>query len=314
MPLPSKLPLVAIVGPTAVGKTEIAIQVAERLGGEIVSADSRLLYRGMDIGTAKPSFAERARVAHHLIDVAEPDEIWSLAVFQKTAQEAIASIHSRNRLPLLVGGTGQYLRAILEGWVPPKLAAQPKLRGAIEGWLEKIGKDGLHARLRVLDQEAAQSIDSRNVRRTIRALEVIFSTGQKFSQARRKVESPYRVLQIGLMRPRAELYKRIDARITAMLDAGWLDEVKALTAKGYSSDLPSISAIGYSQLISHLQGKITYEKAVEEIRRATRIFVRRQANWFKASDPNIKWFAAGDENIISQIENAIMQFQAIEAI
>lgn len=313
MPLPSKRHLIAIVGPTAVGKSEIAIAVAERLSGEIVSADSRLLYRGMDIGTAKPNVAERIRVPHHLIDVAEPDEIWSLAVFQKAAEDAIAGIHSRNRIPLLVGGTGQFLRAILEGWAPPKLAAQPKLRAALEMWVEKIGKESLHSRLRTLDQEAAQKIDPRNVRRTIRALEVIFSTGQKFSTARRKLESPYRVLQIGLTRPRVEIYKRIDERIKAMLEAGWLYEVKALMTQGYSSDLPSMSAIGYRQLIAHLEGKNTLEEAVEEIRRATRIFVRRQANWFKSSDPNIQWFDAGNENIVDQIETAIKQFQAIEA-
>lgn len=300
----NKIPLVAIVGPTAVGKTEIAVQLAERVNGEIVSADSRLLYRGMDIGTAKPSAADLARVPHHLIDVADPDEIWSLAVFQEAAQKAIADIYSRRKLPILVGGTGQYLRAILEGWAPPKLAAQPRLRNALEGWAGEIGKDSLYARLARLDPMAALSIDPRNLRRTIRALEVIFSTGRKFSAVRSKTESPFRVLQIGLMRPRAELYQRIDDRITSMLEAGWLEEVRTLMSKGYSPDLPSMTAIGYNQLIRHLSGQISLEEAVVEIKRATRMFVRRQANWFKKNDPQIHRFAAS-EIVLPELINLV---------
>lgn len=308
MPSQNKPPLVVIVGPTAVGKTEIAILLAERLGAEIVSTDSRLFYRSMDIGTAKPSPADRARVPHHLIDVADPDETWSLAVFQQTASEAISGIHARGKLPILVGGTGQYLRAILEGWSPPKLEPQPKLRAALEKWAEDVGKDGLHARLVSLDPEAAQNIDPRNLRRTIRALEVIFATGGKFSGARQRIDPPYRVLQIGLTLPRADLYQRIDERITAMLDEGWLDEVRALMARGYFADLPSMSAIGYGQLVAHLEGKISLDEAVAQIKHATRIFVRRQANWFKKDDPNIKWFdlSKGDPTI--EIENLVRGF------
>ncbi len=308
MPSQNKIPLVAIVGPTAVGKTEIAIQLAQRMNGEIVSADSRLLYRGMDIGTAKPSAADRARVAHHLIDVADPDEICSLALFQEAAQKVIADIHSRGKLPILVGGTGQYLRAILEGWLPPKLAAQPRLRAALEDWAAEIGKDGLHARLGRLDPEAAEGIDPRNLRRTIRALEVIFSTGRKFSEARGRTDSPYRDLQIGLTRPRKELYQRIDRRIEAMLKAGWLDEVKALIDKGYSAGLPSMSAIGYGQLVEHLEGRITLDAAIAQIKHTTRMFVRRQANWFKAKDPEIHWFEAGKAESIVEIEKLVRGF------
>jgi tRNA dimethylallyltransferase len=305
MPSPNNPPLVAIVGPTAVGKTEIAIQLAERVDGEIVSADSRLLYRGMDIGTAKPSVTDRARVPHHLIDVADPDEIWSLAVFQDAAQKAIADIHSRGKLPLLVGGTGQYLRAILEGWVPPKLEARPELRKALEDWANEIGKDGLHARLTRLDPDAARTIDPRNLRRTIRALEVIFSTGIKFSESRGRIGSLYRVIQIGLTRPRAELYRRIEDRIAAMLQEGWLDEVRSLIAKGYSAELPSMSAIGYGQLIRHLHGEITIDEARAEISHATRMFVRHQANWFKKNDPNNHWFEAGNVDPVPKMEKLV---------
>lgn len=294
-------PLLALVGPTAVGKTELAIALAELVNGEIVSADSRLLYRGMDIGTAKPSREQRSRVVHHLIDVADPDEIWSLALFQREAAKAIAGIHARGKLPILVGGTGQYLRAILEGWSPPALAAQPRLRGALESWADEIGKEGLHARLARLDPQAAANIDGRNLRRTLRALEVTLSSGQKFSAQRSRKETPYRVLQIGMALPRPELYQRIDARIERMLAAGWLDEVRSLLAKGYSADLPSMSAIGYAQLIEHLQGKQTLEEAVTQIKRSTRSFVRRQANWFKPGDANILWFPAGEPDLVRRV-------------
>ncbi|MEX1071756.1 MAG: tRNA (adenosine(37)-N6)-dimethylallyltransferase MiaA [Anaerolineales bacterium] len=300
--------LVVIVGPTAVGKTEVAIQLAERVNSEIVSADSRLLYRGLDIGTAKPSTEQLARVPHHLIDVANPDEIWSLALFQRAANEAIEVIHGRGRLPILVGGTGQYLRAILEGWSPPKITAQPRLRAALEAWAGELGNAGIHARLAIVDSVAAGNIDARNVRRTLRALEVILATGMRFSDQRTRADSPYRVLQIGLTRPRPELYARIDARIQQMVDAGWLNEVKALLAKGYDADLPSLSAIGYRQLIDHLKGKMSPEQAVDEIKRATRLFVRRQANWFKPTDPHIKWFEAAKNNLIDNLEKEVGSF------
>jgi tRNA dimethylallyltransferase len=301
-------PLVVILGPTAVGKTEVAVQLAGRLNGEIVSADSRLLYRGMDIGTAKPSADQLARVPHHLIDVADPDEIWSLASFQQTADNAIREIHQRGKLPILVGGTGQYLRAILEGWQPPKIAAQPQLRIALETWAGELGKEEIHRRLATVDADAAASIDPRNLRRTLRALEVIFGTGRRFSDQRKKTETEYRVLQIGLTRPRAELYARIDERIQQMLDEGWLDEVKGLLAKGYNSDLPSLSAIGYSQLIDHLNGGMSLEQAVEEIKRATRLFVRRQANWFKPSDPRIQWVEAGGPDLMNELDGLTRNF------
>lgn len=304
----TKLPLVAVLGPTAVGKTETAIAIAERWNGEIVSADSRLLYRGMDIGTAKPSATELARVPHHLIDIANPDETLSLAVFQEQAAAAIADIHSRGKLPLLVGGTGQYMQAILEGWLPPELPPQPALRAALASWAEQIGGDALHARLAVLDPAAAANIDARNVRRTLRALEVIFATGRRFSTQRRQAASPYRVLRLGLTRPRAELYARIDARIEAMLAAGWLDEVRRLLAAGYAPSLPSLSAIGYAQLAQHLAGGLTLDEAVTEIKRLTRSFVRRQYAWFKPADPNIHWVDLSDADAQTHIDAAVRNF------
>jgi tRNA dimethylallyltransferase len=289
--MPSKKPaLILIVGPTAVGKTELAIQLAEQLGGEIVSADSRLFYRGMDIGTAKPTPQEQARVPHHLIDIANPDEMLSLAVFQQKARQAITDIHTRNQIPFLVGGTGQYIRAVTEGWSPPEVEPAERLRNELARMKDEKGTDWLHDKLEHLDPEAAQKIDARNYRRTIRALEVILTTGRKFSEQRRQSESLYRPIAIGLRRPRPELYERVDQRIDTMFANGFLDEVKSLLAKGYSPSLPTMSAIGFRECIRVIKGELNEEQAKAEIRRATRIFVRRQANWFKESDPNIEWF------------------------
>jgi tRNA dimethylallyltransferase len=297
----NKSPLILIIGPTAVGKTELAIQLAERLNGEIVSADSRLFYRGMDIGTAKPTREEMARVPHHLVDIADPDQILSLAVFQQKAQDAITDVHSRNKLPFLVGGTGQYVRAVTQGWSPPEVQPDEKLRAELEREKEENGFYWLHDKLRKLDPEAADKIDARNYRRTIRALEVILSTGRKFSEQRGSGDSPYHLLTVGLIRPRIDLYERVDQRIEMMFASRFLDEVRELLAKGYAPSLPTMSAIGYRECIKVIQGQLTEEQAKVEIRRMTRIFVRRQANWFKETDPEIKWFKM-EESVVDQIE------------
>jgi tRNA dimethylallyltransferase len=299
-----KSSLTLIVGPTAVGKTGIAIQLAERLNGEIVSADSRLFYRGMDIGTAKPTPEEQARVPHHLIDIANPDEILSLAVFQQMAQEAIADIHTRNKLPFLVGGTGQYVRAVTQGWTPPVVKPDERLRHELEKQKDEKGIFWLYEELRDLDPEAAGKIDPRNYRRTIRALEVILTTGRKFSDQRGQSDSPYHLVTIGLTRPREELYRRVDERIESMFANGFVEEVRGLLAKGYSPTLPTMSAIGYRECVSVIKGELTVEQAKVQIRRATRVFVRRQANWFKESDPNIRWFKV-EEGIVTKIEDYI---------
>jgi tRNA dimethylallyltransferase len=311
--LPQKPPLILIVGPTAVGKTECVIQLAERLNGEIISADSRLFYRGMDIGTAKPSPAEMERVPHHLIDIVNPDETLSLAVFQQRAQEIIADIHSRGKLPFLVGGTGQYIRAVTEGWSPPEVVPNSRMRemlerlalSKVEGMKEERWKEWLYEKLTFLDPEAAQNIDSRNVRRTIRALEVIFTTGKKFSAQRGQSDSPYHLITIGLMRPRAELYQRVDERIEMMFANGFIDEVQGLLEKGCSPALPSMSAIGYRECVRVIKGELTIEQAKAEMKRITRVFVRRQANWFKESDPQIRWFHPASENTREKIEDFI---------
>jgi tRNA dimethylallyltransferase len=306
-------PLVVIAGPTAVGKTEIALRLAERLGGEIVSADSRLFYQGMDIGTAKPSREELQRVPHHLIDVARPDERWSLAVFQQAAQQAVAEIHARNRLPLLVGGTGQFVWAVIQGWDIPAQVPDTRLREALERWAAQLGPYGLHQRLFVLDPEAAAFIDPPNVRRTIRALEVIFRTGQLFSAQRQRSTSPYSLLTIGLKRPRAELYARVDQRIDAMIEAGLVEEVQRLLAQGYSPRLPALSAIGYRESLAYLRGRMTLEEAKTLMKRLTRRYVRQQSNWFREDNPAIHWFelqTGNEESVVQSISHLIHTPQA----
>jgi tRNA dimethylallyltransferase len=294
-PDPVERPLVVLVGPTAVGKSAVAIQLAEQLSGEIVSADSRCLYRGMDIGTAKPSAADRARVPHHLIDVTTPDVPWSLTDYQAAAYQAIADIHARDRIPLLVGGTGQYVRAVVEGWqVPPAGPAGP-LRAELEQQLAEQGVAGLAARLQQVDPASALRVDLRNPRRVIRALEVSMTTGESFVALRSKKPPSYRVTWLGLTLPRPVLYARIDNRLDAMLAAGLVDEVRGLAEHGYSWDLPAMSALGYSQIGQYLRGECSLEEAVTLIRRATRQFVRRQANWFKAQDPAIRWFESSPQ-------------------
>lgn len=293
--------LVVIIGPTAAGKSDIAIQVAERLTGEIVSADSRLFYRGMDIGTAKPSVEDRQRVRHHLIDVADPDEAWSLAIFQKEARRAINEIHVRHHLPFLVGGTGQFVRSVIEGWSIPGVEPNLPLRHALELWSNIIGPEQLHSRLETLDSKAAQVIDYHNVRRTIRALEVIFITGRRFSEQKQRGQQLYDTLTIGINRPRNELYQRIDDRIDAMITSGLIAEVQQLLERGYSPDLPTMSAIGYGEIVAYLQGKTTIEEAIVQMKRRTRDFVRRQANWFNKNDPDIHWYLA-DQSTSEDIE------------
>jgi tRNA dimethylallyltransferase len=299
--------LVVILGPTAVGKSQIALQIAKCLSAEIVSADSRLLYVGMDIGTAKPTLAEREQVPHHLIDVTPPDQVWSLAQYQSAAIQAINSIHQRNRIPILVGGTGQYVHAVTQGWEIPPAAPDPSLRRALENWAAQIGYQALHTRLAHLDPLAAAAIDPPNSRRTIRALEVIFSTGQLFSGQKRRVAPPYNILMLGIIRPRPELYQRIDERIHQMLQVGLVNEVQRLLDQGYSPHLPTLSAIGYGEIASYLCGRCSLEEAITQMKRRTRIFVRRQANWFKLDDPSIHWFPANDDTA-SQIEQAIRQW------
>lgn len=306
---PQRPHVLVIVGPTAVGKTALSLALGQRLGGEVISADSRQVYRYMDIGTAKATPAERALVPHHLVDVVDPDEELTLAHYQALATAAIADIWRRGRLPMLVGGTGQYVRAVIEGWTVPGVPPDVALREALEREAALLGHEALHARLASVDPLAAARIDARNVRRVIRALEVYEHTGKPISSLQRREPPAYNLLMLGLTLPRPALYARIDARVEAMLAQGLVDEVRWLRAQGYSDDLPSMSGLGYRQMAQHLRGEISLEEAVALIKRHTRRFVRQQYNWFRLSDERIRWLDA-DHLDLPEIEAGLWRWRA----
>jgi len=282
-------PLLVIVGPTAVGKTALAVRLAQALGGEIVSADSRQVYIGMDIGTAKPTAEEMAGAPHHLIDIRHPDAPLTLAEYQSLAYRTIDDLLAGGKLPLLVGGTGQYVRAVVEGWGIPAVSPDETLRARLYAEAEAAGHETLHARLRALDPIAAGRIDGRNVRRVVRALEVCLLSGRPISELQRKSPPPYHIVQVGLTRPRPALYRRVDERVEAMLAAGLVDEVRRLEAAGYGWRLPAMSGLGYRQMGDYLRGESSLQEAVQNIKRETRRFIRQQANWFSLTDRHIHW-------------------------
>lgn len=290
MPSVNNKKVVFIIGPTAVGKTDLAIELAEKLNGEIISADSRYLYRGMNIGTAKPSMSQQKRVIHHLIDVADINENWSLSTYKKATLECINHIDAHKKLPFVVGGTGQYIYSLIEGWKIPELAPDYHLRNILDEWAIEIGSDVLFEKLKILDPDAANFIDARNVRRIIRALEITLRTGTRFSSQRKKEAVNFSFKLIGLTRERNHLFHLIDERIEKMWDEGFVEEVAGLIRKGYASNLPAMSAIGYKEICRYLNGEIGKLECIQLIKRRTRQFVRRQATWFKKDDLRIKWF------------------------
>ena len=281
--------LLAIVGPTAVGKSALALMLADHFDGEIVSVDSRKVYRKMDIGTAKPSTEDLSATPHHLIDVVEPNEPYSLALFLKQAASAIDRVHSRGRLPVLAGGTGQYVRALLEGWQVPSIPPDPALRRRLEDRARSEGARALHSELARTDPAAAVRVDPRNVRRVVRALEVSLLRGETSSDPR-KAAPRYRTMTIGLTQSREALYQRIDDRVDRMMASGWIDEVRGLLDMGYSQDLPSMSGVGYGELAMHLTGILPIEDAVRRTKYRTHRFARNQYAWFRLDDPVIRWF------------------------
>ena len=299
--------LLVIVGPTAVGKTSLSLHLAQALDGEVVSADSRLFYRGMDIGTAKPTAEEQSRAPHHLIDIADPDETVGLAEFCEQAYGAIDDIHARDRLPLLVGGTGQYVRAVVEGWRIPRVPPDYDLRAELEAQAERAGPDALHARLARLDPVAARRIHPHNVRRVVRALEVCMVTERPISEQQGKRPPPHRILQIGLTMERETLYARADRRVEAMMVAGLEDEVRRLVEAGYGWKLPAMSGLGYVQFKPYFEGQATLEEVVVEIKHATHRFIRRQYNWFRPSDPAIRWFDV-TETTAGEVEAVVREW------
>jgi tRNA dimethylallyltransferase len=283
-------PLIAIVGPTALAKSKLALNLAQGFDGEIVSADSRQVYRYMDIGTAKPSLEERSLIRHHVIDVVDPDDDFSLALFHQLANQALEAISRGGKIPFLVGGSGLYIWSLLEGWSLPQVAPHPELRRNLQARAQAEGSDVLYEELQGLDPVAAERIDPKNMRRVIRALEVYQATGKPFSQLQQKQPPPFQILIIGLTAERDELYRRIDSRVDDMINRGLVDEVKGLLQRGYSLSLPSMSGLGYKQIGMFLQGKVDLRSAIQNIKYETHRFARHQYAWFRLSDQRIHWF------------------------
>ena len=304
------MPLVALVGPTATGKTALAVALTERLSDSTrcsaVAADSRQIYRLMDIATAKPTAAERAVLPHALIDVVWPDENYTLAQYQADAQQAIAAIAQAGTLPLLIGGTGLYIRSVVDGLAIPRVAPQPALRAELEAEAAAQGAATLHERLAALDPVAAAQIAPTNARRIIRALEVCLVTGRPFSEQQGARATPYRTLMVGLNMDRAALYARADARIDAMLAAGVVEETAGLVAQGYDWRLPSMSSLGYREIGAYLRGESSLAEAVERFKLATHRYIRRQITWFRP-DARIHWLDAAQapETLARQAETLV---------
>jgi tRNA dimethylallyltransferase len=294
-------PLVALLGPTAVGKTALSLRLAQRFRGEIVSADSRLIYKTMDIGTAKPTAAEQALVPHHLIDLCMPDEPLSVAEYQQLAYTTIDAIHARGGVPFLVGGTSLYVRAVVEGLRIPEVPPNPALRAELEDQLAREGREALYQRLLALDPATAAVIDPLNPRRLLRALEIVISTGKSKTELEGSDPPPYSILQIGLMRPRDELYARIDERVVAMVEEGLVAETEALLTAGYAPTLPAMTSLGYREITTYLRGEMSLQAAIERIQVETHRYVRHQMTWFRKM-PDVEWFDLSQP----QSEEAIM--------
>jgi len=284
--------IVAIVGPTAVGKSDLALQLGELLPVEIISADSRQVYRGLDVGTAKPTPDERRRVIHHLVDVVDPVDEFSLADFQDRAYRAIHATLARGNLPLLVGGTGLYVRAIVEGVQLPRVAPDPDLRCALDRFARDRGIDALHRRLMDQDPRAARRIDPRNVRRVVRAIEVVEKSGTLFSDFQ-ALEPRFDVLTIGLTTCRDALYRRIDERVERQIEDGLVDETRRALAGGCPASRPALGGLGYREIVAYLDGRLDLTAAIERIKYETHRFARQQYTWFRPDDSRLRWIEAG---------------------
>lgn len=300
--------LLVIVGPTAVGKSRLALRLAQEFNGEIIGADSRQVYRYLDIGTAKPERRDMSLVPHHLIDIITPDQDFSLAQYQQLAYQVIEDIQGRDRLPLLVGGSGQYIRAVLEGWGIPAVAPDPEFRRSLEERAAGGKADELYRELAEVDPVAAERIDRHNLRRVIRALEVTRSTGTPFSSLTQKTKPSFDVLVIGLTADRAALYRRIDSRVDKMMERGLVEEVRGLMARGYSLDLPSLSGIGYKEVGLFLRGELTLPVAIQQTKFETHRYVRQQYSWFRLKDSRIKWFDIDDAKAEDEIRKMVGEF------
>jgi tRNA dimethylallyltransferase len=299
--------LIAVIGPTAVGKSHLALQIAQNFHGEIVNADSRQVYRYMDIGTAKPSSYELTLIKHHLIDLINPDEPFSLALYQNLAFQAIEGIQRQNKLPLLVGGSGLYIWSILEGWRIPPVPPNNEIRAVLEKIASEKGSYALFQELNKIDPESASKIMPGNLRRIIRALEIYRETGMPASTFSKKQPPMYPILIVGLNMQRENLYRRIDDRVEEMIKNGFVDEVKRLMAMGYDMDLPSMSSIGYKQIARFVKGELELASAIDQMKNETHRFARNQYAWFRPNDPRIHWFNKHDD-VIQETNSLVASF------
>jgi tRNA dimethylallyltransferase len=293
-----KTPLLALVGPTAVGKSDLALQIASRLRAEIVCADSAQVYRCLDIGTAKPTPREQAQVPHHLIDLVDPDQDFSAAAYQKAAFAAVETIRLRGHLPLLVGGTGLYVRAVIDAYAFGAEGKDEAVRERLKREALERGLGLLYHRLQEIDPAAAAKIHPNDQRRIIRALEYFTLEGKPISgqvdQTIRR-QQPFNLLIFGLTMPREQLYRRIECRVEKMLALDFLGEVTHLMQMGYRSDCPGLQILGYRQLAAYIQGRMSWEETVTEIKTQTRRLAKRQFTWFRR-DPRIIWLNVGEQS------------------
>lgn len=300
-------PVVALVGPTAVGKSAVGLRVAQALGTEVLAADSRQVYRGMDIGTDKPSSEELRTVPHRLIDLVDPDQPFNVGLYRRHAEGEIARLHQRGRLPLVVGGTGLYIRALLRGlWEGPP--ADWTMRRRLEQEALAQGAESLHRKLADVDPAAAERVHPHDHVKIVRALEVHAQTGRAISgihSAHRFAESPYASLTIGLLRQRNELYRRIEERTDGMLARGLREETQGLLERGYGPHLSAMRGVGYKQMAGYLLGDYDYEEAVRRLKRDTRRFAKRQLTWFR-TEPNIHWLTIAPEEGVEQVSARVL--------
>lgn len=311
-PWPDATPPIVLVGPTATGKTAAAIALSERIGGEIINADSMQVYRGMDIGTAKPTPEEQARVPFHLLDVVTPDAPFNVSEWKQRAEHALSDIVARGKNPLVCGGTGMYVRALLDDWTLAETPADPEIRARLENEAKTRGAARLHERLQQVDPTTAARLHPNDAVRIVRALEVYEATGtpMSLSLAKDQAARPSRpAIRLGLTLPRPELYARIEARVDAMLSAGLVDEVRALLAQGYSAELSPLKSLGYKEIINYLHGETDYATAVADIKQNTRRFAKRQQTWFRA-DTRIHWLDVTAMNSATVAEQLLEMMNA----
>ena len=303
----ARIPVVVVLGPTASGKTALAVHLAREFGGEIINQDSRQVFRGMDIGTAKPTAEERRLAPHHGLDLVSPGETWTLAEQQRLTYETVRKLQRAGRLPLLVGGTGQYLRAVLEGWTVPEVPPDAAFREELANEATLDGVSALYARLREIDPPAADKIMPNDLRRITRALEVWHATGVRISDQQRATPPPYNTLLLGLTMDRSVLYNRIDRRVQRMLESGLLGEIEWLLAAGYSWELPALQTIGYGEFQPYWEGKAGIEECAERVRYDTHRFARHQYIWFRRFDA-VEWLDASEPEYTDHARRRIEQW------